>query len=248
MLQTTITCITHWQSLPLVEIETKIYKLQERIYKASKSCNTKKLNKLYQYIHNSSDVKIEAIQKISYTTKKHYLSNNRRRLYLNNNDKWIIYQNLCNSYIFDKRIDHIIKKVKQYITYVFIEPVWQAKIYMVYYTLTNSIKKHYSLLYHWDSFVDITGKRTNDYSSTIFRYDINGNILYIYQYVGKIYLLDKTYHALYTKNIQLRVRTNDYFSAYLNKNLYKFLYLIILSIVNWNKICMDLLDEVNRMK
>ena len=41
-----INSLTEWQSLPWIDIQRRVYKLQKNIYLASKECNTKKLDAL----------------------------------------------------------------------------------------------------------------------------------------------------------------------------------------------------------
>ena len=122
-----ISHITNWNNLPWGKIRERVCELQKHIYQAAKECNLYKTFKLQQHFLQSSDAKIIAIQEISNYILEYYSSYTNQTYYLNNSDKFIIYQSLFNNCIDNTNLKIIIEKVKEYIRYMCLEPEWKAK-------------------------------------------------------------------------------------------------------------------------
>ena len=136
---------TNWKYLPWQRIYIRSCKIRNKIYQASRECNIIELHKFRKNIMYSSDAKIIAIQKLSNYIDNYYFSSNRKKYSLNDKDKFFIYKILSGNYVLDKYVDHIIRKVKQYIISMYIKPEREAKLELIY-----KLDKHDRMkLYSW---------------------------------------------------------------------------------------------------
>lgn len=93
--------------------------IQKQIYSAAKAYNLVYMNKLQEYLLNSSEAKIVSIKQI---LKKIYNYNTT------NYKKFIIFKFLFNIQFFKTEIDStIVEQVKQYLVNLCIEPEWKSK-------------------------------------------------------------------------------------------------------------------------
>lgn len=137
MTEIVISPCTNWESLPWVKIYTKLYKLQQGIYQASKECNTRKIYTLQKFLIYSNDIKILAIQNVLQNLVKYYFKSNKIKVFFSDHDKWLLYQSLllcASNNMYNK---FIINKVKQYITYACIIPELKAKLGCVQNNIFN---------------------------------------------------------------------------------------------------------------
>lgn len=136
---------TDWKSLPWTQIQEKIFIVQQHIYNYSKECNQKKIHELQNYILNSSDLKIFAIQAITDGIAKYYIKYNQEHYNFNDKHKFLIYESLFRNSISFKDSFFISEQIKQYLVYLCLKPEWEARFEPTdRFTLNNS-KQYYSL-------------------------------------------------------------------------------------------------------
>uniref|UniRef100_UPI003002B4DA hypothetical protein n=1 Tax=Anunuuluaehu liula TaxID=3049639 RepID=UPI003002B4DA len=144
----TIDSSTVWKSLPWAQIKEKIFVIQQKLYESSKECNQKEVEKLQNYILDSSDSKIFAVQTVVNYISKYY---NKRKYNFNDEDKLFIYESLLESNICCTKIQCIIEQIKQYLVYLCLKPEWEARFEPTYQIKVRKVLYHQNTLYQWRS-------------------------------------------------------------------------------------------------
>ena len=120
-----------WKLLPWQEIETRILLVQQKIYKATKEYNRNKLYKIQNYLLNSNEARLIAINRIVNSIANYYKKNNNEYYYFNDQDKFTIFQFIFSSFKqkteISNRIKLVIEKTREYLIYLCIQPEWYAK-------------------------------------------------------------------------------------------------------------------------
>lgn len=148
---------TRWSSLPWTQINEKIYVIQRKVYQYSRDCNKKNLHRLQNYIINSSDAKVLAVQKVLDSIEQYYLINNQEKYIFNDMDKLLIYENLSSKILYNTRFDLILDKIKQYLIYLCISPEWEAKLEPTY-KLGSHKQSEYYFIERLNKFIFYTRK------------------------------------------------------------------------------------------
>nr|WCH56103.1 hypothetical protein [Calliblepharis sp.] len=134
-----------WKSLPWKAVNQRIFILQEKIYKYAQRCNQYKVHKFQNYILNSSDIKIIAIQKVTNNINNYYHFYNKEKYLIKDIDKLYIYQHLFSTQKYSKKIEVVINYIKQYIVYLCIKPEWEARFEPIYKFQLHKLRRCYSI-------------------------------------------------------------------------------------------------------
>lgn len=203
---------TIWKSLPWSQIEEKIFILQQKIYESSKECNQKEVQKLQNYILNSSDSKIFVIQKVVDYISKYYIKYNKEKYNFNDEDKFLVYKSLFENKICSNEVQFVIEQIKQYLVYLCIKPEWEARFEPIYKFNVNS-KKQYYFLYRLSKFLL---KNLKYQSQKIDIYPLKSQL--ISKYTDLKYLICKI-HAIPSISYYLQYwLNNQYILETLNNN------------------------------
>nr|QVY58308.1 hypothetical protein [Kappaphycus striatus] len=141
-----------WRSLPWHKINNRVFALQEKIYKFSEQCNQESVYKLQDYMLNSSDMQLFAIQHMYSKIKQYYILRNKERYNLEDYDKRNIYNSLISCRKDYRKNQVIVKNIKQYLVYLCLKPEWEARFEPMYKFNVNDQKK-YHFLYKLSNFL-----------------------------------------------------------------------------------------------
>lgn len=128
----TLNSLTLWKSLPWKKINQRIFTLQERIYIFAQQCNKNNVCKIQNYILNSSDAKILAIQEICKNVSKYYMYYHKEKYSIKDVDKLHLYNYLFTNQTYLQKEPLIITHVKQYLIYLCLKPEWEARLEPTY--------------------------------------------------------------------------------------------------------------------
>nr|QOS04635.1 putative group II intron reverse transcriptase/maturase protein [Sarcopeltis skottsbergii] len=148
----TIDSSMDWKSLPWTQIQEKIFIIQQEIYNYSKECNQKKIHRLQNYILNSSDSKIFAIQAVIDDITKYYIIYSQENYNLNDQNKFLIYKSLFKNNYLCKELFLIKEQIKQYLVYLCLKPEWEARFEPENKCNLNKSKQYY-FLYRLSRFI-----------------------------------------------------------------------------------------------
>nr|QCI03991.1 hypothetical protein [Antithamnionella ternifolia] len=256
-----------WKLLPWKKIDTRILLIQQKIFKASKECNKSKIHRIQNYLLNSNEAKLTAINKIVNSISHYYDIQNNENYYFSDKDKYTIFKFiLSNTIITDKisyRIRFIIEKIREYLIYLCINPEWKAKnepllkkkIYLLSNKkrLINHNKKHLISFYSKTILIStITDKlQSLPYISISIQYWIKNKFFSSYPCLSFLSFLLKTISLVglewYNLNL-IKVKSNyksnnaSNFCDYYNTSLIQ-----INNIVNYNVIIKQLFLAIKRM-
>nr|YP_009295697.1 putative group II intron reverse transcriptase/maturase protein [Mastocarpus papillatus]AOL58181.1 putative group II intron reverse transcriptase/maturase protein [Mastocarpus papillatus] len=238
---------TIWKSLPWYQIEEKVFILQQKLYEYSKKCDRKKVEKLQNYILNSSDSRVFAIQIITNNISDHYIRHSQEKYNCTDKDKFVIYKSLFENSISCLKVQFIVEQIKQYLAYLCLRPEWEARFEPIY-KLSINRKKQYYLLYRLSKFLL---KNLEAESKQIFNYCLISKVTS--KFIDLKYLIDKIQPIpciLYnlqnwlSNQYNINALDNNIFieqsSSGIISVLYELLYLIMYNGVEWysiNSLC-----------
>nr|WCH55509.1 hypothetical protein [Hypnea pseudomusciformis] len=176
--------LVSWKSLPWIKISQRIFIIQQKVYKFSRRCNQYKVHKLQDYIMNSSDIKLFAIQKIINNINKYYNNYSKTKYRIKDIEKLYIYINLFYFQKCKQSLKIILEYIKQYLVYICLKPEWEAKLEPAY-KLDLGILNQSSYINHARHF--LYGKNQSTNKSHIFTLFINRNT----QYLAVIYCIKR---------------------------------------------------------
>nr|YP_009393701.1 hypothetical protein [Caloglossa beccarii]ARW62263.1 hypothetical protein [Caloglossa beccarii] len=209
--QYTINKKTSWSSLPWKKIYTKIAIIQYKIYKNSMHYKFNKVYKLQKYLLNSNEAKIATIIQIVEKIRIYYSNKKKFNLLISDEQKFNILQNFYNhNKKYSINLYFLMKQVRLWITFLSIQPEWQAKFIYNFNYYTKTLNKKYAI--SWlDSYLDqnkkidfikITKKNANilNYIKTfnLNKYFQIYNLLYFISYISFNHLY---WHKQYIKKI-----------------------------------------------
>nr|YP_009396999.1 hypothetical protein [Spyridia filamentosa]ARW66185.1 hypothetical protein [Spyridia filamentosa] len=124
-----------WQFLPWHKINARLIMLQNRIRKASKNSNKSELNIIQNYLLNSLEARLLAVDEII-NSMNNFSSKKNMKYILSNKDKWTIFNCIYNSLSFNDKDNKyinkltkiLVSKVKQRLIYFCLEPEWEPRI------------------------------------------------------------------------------------------------------------------------
>nr|AOM64536.1 hypothetical protein Riqu_057 [Riquetophycus sp.] len=184
---TNINSIIDWNDINWDIIKLRLYRIQQRIYKASRECDKEGIHKFQQIIMKSNDIKLLAIYKVYIYIYKYYLNYSKEKYNANNQDKTIVYNFLCENYIFDSKIENIFEQVQEYIVYLCIKPEWEAKLEPIYKSSNINNKREKKFIYRLSQFI-------------ISRFNYKSKYENIYYLKYKIYQINKLFDVIYLTN------------------------------------------------
>nr|YP_009774104.1 conserved hypothetical plastid protein [Caulacanthus okamurae]QIZ74721.1 conserved hypothetical plastid protein [Caulacanthus okamurae] len=236
----TINSLVVWKSLPWKKINQRIFTLQEKIYKFSKQCDRKNIRIIQDYILNSSDAKLLAIQEICNNLNNYYEYNKKRQYKIEDVNKWHIYRylfsNTENIYI----QKFIIEYVKQFLVYLSLKPEWNAKLESNHKSNTDNISNCY-LIYRLCNFFALDVKFNSKklliysfYKSTIKKY-INAEKLILKVQASKSISLYIKYwlNNQYFSDFSINYYGIHKFSDVATNNLNQLINIIIYNGIEW---------------
>lgn len=232
----TIDSYTDWTSLPWTQIQEKIFIIQQHIYNYSKECNQKKVHELQNYILNSSDSKIFAIQTITDSIAKYYITYSQENYNFNDKHKFLIYESLFKKNISYKESFFISEQIKQYLVYLCLKPEWEARFEPADRLTLNNSKQYYSL-YRLSRFIlkNKTGK-LKSIKKYCFTSKITAKCIDIKYLVSKIQPVTSILHYLQNWLSNRYIIENLNNKIYLNNtidNLHQLLYRIMYCGFGW---------------
>nr|QCI05140.1 hypothetical protein [Centroceras clavulatum] len=130
---------SRWDFLPWQTINTRVILIQKKIFEASRRYNLEMLSKAQNYLINSNEAKLIAINIILYKVNEYYKFYNNEKYSYTDTDKFYILRNLFNEKEDLKiKAKFIIEKVKEYIIYLCLQPEWKARL--INYTENTKLK------------------------------------------------------------------------------------------------------------
>jgi len=147
--------IFYWQLLPWKKINTRILLIQQKIFNAAKEYNCSRLHRIQNYLLNSDELKLIAINKVINSLSEYSQFYNNRDYYFNDQEKLsiftAIFTNIKNQYNKPCKTSLIIEKVREYMIYLCIEMEWKAKYDNLNHSLiikkSNIQIKNYNVVY-----------------------------------------------------------------------------------------------------
>nr|YP_010902657.1 hypothetical protein REP55_pgp124 [Hypnea nidulans]WCH54512.1 hypothetical protein [Hypnea nidulans] len=146
MTEIILNSLISWRLLPWTRISQRIYILQEKVYKFSRRCDQFKVHKLQDYMINSNDIKLFAVQKIINNLNKYYDKYNKKKYIVKDIEKFYIYINLFSIQKCKKSTKIILEYIKQYLVYICLKPEWEARLEPIY-RLDSKVFRKSSYIY-----------------------------------------------------------------------------------------------------
>nr|YP_009294452.1 hypothetical protein Aspa_056 [Asparagopsis taxiformis]AOM65935.1 hypothetical protein Aspa_056 [Asparagopsis taxiformis] len=168
-----------WNSLTWDQIYTKYFLIQKQIHNAALKCEYNKVYKLQNYVANSYEIKLLAIEHIckSFVQYKYYISSEEKKL---------IFQSFYNNNkITCKNILFIKEKVQQHILYLIHQSDWKVKFEPTIESKINNFQVH-NLYNRLTDFFDIKLNKKSVYCLTYTMYEKYINISYLANKILKI--------------------------------------------------------------
>nr|QVY58104.1 putative group II intron reverse transcriptase/maturase protein [Eucheuma denticulatum] len=144
--------ISSWKLLPWQKINNRVFALQEKIYRFSAQCNQENVYKLQDYMLNSSDIKLFAIQNTYKQIKQYYILRDKEQYILEDYDKKNIYTYLIGNERDGRNKQTIIRNIKQYLVYLCLKPEWEARFEPMHKFNINHKEKYY-FIYRLSNFL-----------------------------------------------------------------------------------------------
>lgn len=218
-----------WEFFPWQKINTRIILIQRKIFEASSQYNLKMLSQAQNYLVNSNEVKLVAIDTILFRINKYYKFHNNEKYSYTDDDKFYILRNLFNEKEHLKtKIKFIIEKIKEYIIYLCIQPEWKARfINYLKYTKQKKNKISQDKYYQNINIDSISKEKFSRFN--IFEKNLN-RVPYINEYINywmkNKFFLNSNFYIF--KDLAYLFKTIDRFQQYwsyikLMKSSYLFL-------------------------
>lgn len=209
---------TIWSFLPWKKIYNKIYILQKQIYKSAQYCNFQMMKKYQKYLYNCNEIKILCIQNIINYIKKYYSLIHDEIYYIDDKDKFIIFQCLFTKCKINDISTFIIENVKKYIMYLCIEPEWYTQNNM--YIINNITWNRYNFFKYYEKCI-LINNHNSKYKDIINYYRVNTDLnKYAYSY-SKFIIHDNS-NAINSKSLNINYKSVIWYELNLYKNfLYK---------------------------
>nr|QVY57899.1 hypothetical protein [Betaphycus gelatinus] len=167
----TVLKMSSWKSLPWQKINNRVFTLQEKVYKFSAQCKQQSVYKLQDYMLNSSDMKLFAIQSIYNKIKQYYILADQEKYNVEDCDKQAVYSYLVNGKQDNEKNQIIIKNIKQYLVYLCLKPEWNARFEPMYKFNINDQQKYY-FIYRLSNFL-LNYANENQEALSIQNYSLN---------------------------------------------------------------------------
>nr|YP_010865295.1 hypothetical protein QQR83_pgp079 [Campylaephora boydenii]WGT74064.1 hypothetical protein [Campylaephora boydenii] len=218
-----------WQHLPWQHINGRVTLIQKKIFEASKQYNLTVLRKVQNFLLNSNEAKLFAIDKIMNSTYEYYKLYNYENYYSKDIDKFYLFKYLFNNNSLLKvQLQFVLEQIKEYLIYLCIEPEWNARCNNIN---TNYIHSNYSQLISFKTYIDhlnwnkiICHTQSTPYisrhidfwaSNKFFIKDKNVIFKYLPNLLFKIYHLENQWH-------KIKLIKWNYLSSCLNKKYLKY--------------------------
>lgn len=116
-----------WQLLPWHKVNTRVVLLQRKIFEASKQYNLTKMYEMQNYLINSYEVRLHAVNQITYAINSYYKYENYS---YNDFDKFNLFKYLFDNPKFIKsKLRLVIERIKEYLIYLCLKAEWQARFF-----------------------------------------------------------------------------------------------------------------------
>lgn len=137
-----------WNKTFLHKVYLNILSFQKRIYKASKICDTSQIHNLQKQLLYNHNIKVLAINHTLINLEKYYCVYKKTKYVFTKEQKSLFLRNLLNNNIFLLRryasyntIQLIEEKIKQYITYLILEPEWLPRLESMFNVDCDIVRK-----------------------------------------------------------------------------------------------------------
>ena len=118
-----------WEYLPWQTINGRVVLIQKKIFEASKQYNLELLHNAQNFLLNSNEAKLLAIEKIVHNTRKYYKSYSLENYLLEDIDKFYLFKYLFNNKsLLKTKLKFLAEKVKEYLIFLCLESEWEARL------------------------------------------------------------------------------------------------------------------------
>ena len=228
-----------WQNLPWQHINGRIALIQKKIFEASRQYNLEVLYRIQNYLLNSNEARLFAINKIMSGTNRYYKIYNHENYCYEDIDKFYLFKYLFNyNPILKVNLKFILEQIKEYLIYLCIEPEWKARLYPL--KIKDINRKYYKLVslkmfldhLNWNKIICYT--KYIPYISKHIYYWLNNKFFVKDQYCVLTYLpnLLLTVYDLETKWHKIKLSKWNYLCTELNEKYIKTrFYFIFITII-----------------
>nr|ALN11922.1 hypothetical protein 13 [Campylaephora sungminbooi] len=189
-----------WKHLPWQHINGRVTLMQKKIFDASRQYNLKLLHKVQNFLLNSNEARLFAIDKMINSTNKYYKLYNCENYCSKDIDKFYLFKYLFNNNsILKVQLQFFLEQIKEYLIYLCIEPEWNARFNPAN---IHDIHSDYSQLISFKTYIDHINWSKIIYHTQYIPY-ISRNIYYWAS--NKFFVKDKNFIFRYLPTLLLKI-------------------------------------------